>query len=228
MANRWGNNENIDRLFFWTPKSLQMTAAMKLKDASWKKSYDKPRQCMKKQRNYFANTGLYTQSYGFSSSHVWIWELDNEIGWATKNWCFQTVLLKKNSQESCGQLEDQINLEINPEYSLEGLMLKLQYFGHLMQRAHSLEKTLMLGKTEGRRRRRQQRMRWLDGITDSMDMSSSKLQKTVNDRKVWHAAVHGVTKSWTQLSDWTTTTKAQKEKLKKHSHFPSHQKEYNT
>ena len=98
--------------------------------------------------------------------------------------------------------------EINPEYSLEGLMLKLkfQYFGHLMQRADSLEKILMVGKIEGSNRRGRQRMRWLDGITDSMDMSLSKVRGMVKDREAWHATFYEVTKSQTRLSNWTTTT----------------------
>ena len=166
--------------------------------APWKKSYNKPRRHIKKQRHYFANKCPCIQSHGLFSSHVWIesWTIKKaecrRID-AFELWCWRRFLrvpwTARRSKQS-------ILKEINPEYSLEGLVLKLklQYCDHLMWRANSLEKTLMLGKIEGKRRG-WQRITGLDNITDSMDMIPSKLQETVKDREPWCAAVHGVTKS---------------------------------
>ena len=167
-------------------------------------------QHIKKQKHYFANKGPSNKSYGFSSSHVWIWELDHNKSWAPKNWyfslwCWRRVLRVPWTARRSNQ---SILKEISPEYSLEGLMmkLKLQYFGHLMQRTNSLEKTLMLGNIGGCRRRGQQRMRWCDGITYSLNMSLSKLQEMVKHREARRAAAHRVSVDMTEWLNNKTAT----------------------
>ena len=160
MANRWGKSGNSGRFYFlgfpnycgwwqqpWNSKML----------APWKESYDKPRQCIKKQRHHFAGKGPCSQSYGFSSSHVWMWELDHKEGWVMGNWWFWIVVLEKTLKSPWNRKEFKpVNPKGNQPWIFTGrtdVKLKLQYSGHPMRKANSLEKTLMLGKTEGRRRR---------------------------------------------------------------------------
>ena len=158
-----------------------------------------------KSRDIIANKGPSTQSYGFSSGHVWMWELDYKEGWALKNWCFWTVVLEKTLESplDCKEIQP-VNLKGNQSWIFIGRTdveaeTPILWPPDAMNRL--LEKTLMLGKIEGVRRRGWQRMGWLDGITDSMDMSLSKIQELVTGREAWRAAIHRVTKSWTWLTE---------------------------
>ena len=197
MANRWGNNGNSDRLFTWAPKSLWMvTAARKLKEllAPWKKSNDKPRQHIKKQRHFFAYKAPQSQSYGFSSSHVWIWELDNKKGWVPKNWCLQTVVLEKTLESPLDSKIKPVNPKGNQSWIFIGRTDAEAEAPILWPLWPLYAKSWLTEKYPDARKDWRQEEKgtpedemvgWHHWI---MDMSLSKLREMVMDREAWHAS----------------------------------------
>ena len=212
MANRWRNKGNSARLYFLGLQNhcrWQLQPWNKKTHAPWKKSYDQPRQHIKKQRYYFADKGPSSQIYGFSSSHVFgceSWTIKKAECWkidAFELWCWRKLLRVPWTARRSNQ---SILKEINPEYSLERLMwkLKLQYLATWWEEPSHWKRPWCWERLKAGGEAGGQRMRWLDGITDSMDMNLSKLRQIVEDRGAWHAAAHKAAKSWTWLSNWAT------------------------